>query len=88
MQPEIAQSSEEQPGTGARIGAGFLNIVYVPGRALICGAGSIAAGAMMLVTLGSAYREATSFFKEGCLGRWTVSPAEVANAPKSVQFEY
>ena len=89
MQPDsVVEGSGPVAGTGARIGAGVLNVVYVPGKAIVCGAGTIVAGVMMLATFGSAYREATSFFKEGCSGAWLLTPADVAAVPKRSQFEY
>jgi hypothetical protein len=42
----------------------------------------------MLATFGRAYREATSFFNEGCRGAWLLTPEEVAAVPKRVQFQY
>ena len=89
MQPEVPQETAPQPpGKGAQIGAGFLNVVYVPGKAIVCGAGTIIAGGFMLLTFGSAYREAVSFFNEGCGGPWLLTAEQVAAAPKTVQFEY
>src|SRR5262245_3548040 len=64
MQPEAVEAVHEPPSRGARIGAGVLNVVYVPGKAIICGAGTLIAGGFMLLTFGSAYREAVSFFNE------------------------
>ena len=79
MQPDtLVGAGVPAPGTGAKIGAGVLNVVYVPGKAIVCGAGTVVAGVFMLATFGSAYREATSFFKEGCSGAWLVTPEEVA----------
>src|SRR5262245_13309432 len=88
MQPEAPEVVHEPVGTGAKVGAGVLNVVYVPGKAILCGAGAIVAGGLMLLTFGNAYREATSFFNEGCSGPWTVTPEQVATAPKSSQLEY
>jgi hypothetical protein len=89
MQPETVDESVTRPaGTGAKIGAGVLNVVYLPGKAIICGAGTLAAGAFMLATFGQAYREATSFFNEGCRGAWLLTPEEVAAVPKKVQLQY
>jgi hypothetical protein len=89
MQPETVDESVTSPtGTGAKIGAGVLNIVYLPGKAIVCSAGTLVAGAFMLATFGKAYREATSFFNEGCRGAWLLTPEEVAAVPKKVQFEY
>jgi hypothetical protein len=89
MQPEVqAEVSAERPGTGAKIGAGVLNIVYVPGKAIICGAGTLVAAGFMLATFGHSYQEAVSFFNEGCRGSWVLTPEQVAAVPKNVQFEY
>ena len=90
MQPPTAapEAPEVAPSTGARIGAGVLNVVYLPGRAIVCGAGTIVAAGFMLATFGSAYREAVSFFNEGCRGSWMLTPEEVAAIPKRVQLEY
>jgi len=87
LRPEMAEVPSV-PGTGAKVGAGFLNVVYVPGKAITCTAGALVAGAFMLATFGSAYREAVSFFNEGCGGSWVLTPADVAAAPKHAQFEY
>ena len=89
MQPEsVGESVTRPPGTGAKIGAGVLNVVYLPGKVITCTAGTLVAGAFMLATFGSAYREATSFFKEGCGGAWLLTPEQVAAVPRKVQLEY
>ena len=89
MQPEkVDEIVTTPPGTGAKIGAGILNVVYLPGKAIICSAGTLVAGAFMLATFGQAYREATSFFNEGCGGAWLLTPEEVAAAPNKARFEY
>ena len=88
MQPETVPDMDGvEPGVGAKIGAGVLNVVYVPGKAIICTAGTLVAGGFMLLTFGSAYREATSFFNEGCRGRWVITPEQVAAAPKRAQLQ-
>jgi len=61
-----------------RVGAGFLNVAYVPGKAIVCGLGTIASAAVMIVTLGSGYRAAVATFKEGCEGPWVLTPEHVA----------
>jgi len=61
-----------------RTGAGFLNVVYVPGKAIVCGLGSVASFGVMLLTFGTAYRAAVSTFKEGCGGTWVLTPEHVA----------
>ena len=89
MQPEMVDEIvTTPPGTGAKIGAGVLNVVYLPGKAIICSAGTLVAGAFMIATFGQAYREATSVFNDGCRGAWLLTPEEVAAVPKRVQLEY
>jgi hypothetical protein len=61
-----------------RVGAGFLNIGYVPGKAIVCTLGTVASVAVMIVTLGSAYRAAVDTFNEGCGGTWVLTPEHVA----------
>jgi hypothetical protein len=61
-----------------RVGAGFLNVGYVPGKAIVCGLGTVASVGVMALTLGSAYRAAIATFKEGCGGTWVLTPEHVA----------
>ena len=61
-----------------RVGAGFLNVAYVPGKAIVCGLGTVASAGVMIITLGSAYRAAIATFKEGCGGTWVLTPEHVA----------
>jgi hypothetical protein len=68
-----------------RVGAGFLNVVYVPGKAIVCGLGSVASAGVMLLTFGSAYRAAVATFKEGCGGTWVLTPEHVAGKVPPVE---
>jgi hypothetical protein len=61
-----------------RVGAGFLNVGYVPGKAIVCGLGTVASVGVMVITLGTAYRAAVATFKEGCGGTWVLTPEHVA----------
>jgi hypothetical protein len=78
----VAQLTEGAPdvevSTGDRVGAGVLNVAYVPGKAIVCGLGTVASAVVTLVTLGSAYRAAVATFKEGCGGTWVLTPEHVA----------
>jgi len=67
-----------EPTQGDAIGAGFLNVVYVPGKAILCGAGAVMATFMMLVTFGTAYPTASGLFREGCHGTWVLTPEHVS----------
>ena len=66
-----------EPTGGAKVGAGFLNVVYVPGKAILCGVGAAASTVLMLATFGSGYRAAVGLFNEGCGGRWVLTPYDV-----------
>jgi hypothetical protein len=55
-----------------------MNVVYVPGKAIVCSLGTVASAAILLVTFGSAYRAAADTFKEGCGGTWMLTPEHVA----------
>ncbi len=61
-----------------RVGAGFLNVAYVPGKAIVCGLGTLASVGVMIITLGSAFRAAKATFNEGCGGTWVLTPEHVA----------
>ena len=55
-----------------------MNVVYVPGKAILCGAGTVMATFLMLVTFGTAYSTATGVFKEGCHGTWVLTADHVS----------
>jgi hypothetical protein len=76
----VAQSdgADVEVSDGDRVGAGFLNVAYVPGKAIVCGLGTVASVGVMIITLGSAYRAAVATFKEGCGGDWILTPEHVA----------
>ncbi len=57
-----------------RVATGFLNVGYVPGKALVCGLGPVATVGLMVITLGTASRAANATFNEACGGSWTLSP--------------
>ncbi|HXJ78665.1 MAG TPA: hypothetical protein VMS64_08305 [Candidatus Methylomirabilis sp.] len=71
-------SSPYEPTQGDRVGAGVLNVVYVPGKAILCSVGTLASAGLMLLTFGSAYHDAVALFQEGCAGRWVLTPYDVA----------
>jgi hypothetical protein len=54
------------------VGAGIANIAYVPGKALVCGAGVLVGGVLMLLTLGTAYKAAAATGEDGCGGKWVL----------------
>jgi len=88
MQPAMAPDKGAEPSQGARVGAGFLNVVYVPGKAIICATGTVASGALMVLTLGSAYHDAVGIFNEGCSGKWVLRPQDVTGYQPSYEGQY
>ncbi|HVQ75429.1 MAG TPA: hypothetical protein VMT79_07810 [Candidatus Binatia bacterium] len=75
-QMESGMATEPTPGDAT--GAVFMNIVYVPGKAIVCGAGTVMATFLMLITFGSGYATAEGVFKEGCHGTWVLTPEHVS----------
>lgn len=73
-----SNAADVEVSDGDRVGAGILNVGYVPGKAIVCGLGTVVSAAVMVVTLGSAYRAAIATFKEGCDGPWVLTPEHVA----------
>ena len=78
LPPPPSFSGPYQPTQGDRVGAGFLNVVYVPGKAIMCSLGTVASAGIMLLTFGSAYDAAVGIFHEGCGGKWALTPYDVA----------
>lgn len=79
--PPPPMQTVREPGRGAAVGAGFLNVVYVPGKVIVCSAGVLSATALMLVTFGQAYGAATDIYREGCGGPWALSAYDVTRMP-------
>ena len=88
--PVVAQPSAPaatvQPSGGANVAAGFANVFYVPGKALTCAGSAVLWVAILGVTFGALYEDATHIVASGCGGKWTVQgrdlePALRAAAP-------
>jgi hypothetical protein len=73
MMPSVEPVISTEPTSGDAIAANFLNVVYVPGKAIICTAGALTSTVLMLLTLGSAYRAARGVFLEGCSAPWALT---------------
>jgi len=86
--PGLILSPPYQPTQGDQVGAAVLNIVYVPGKAILCGSGTLAGGLIMLLTFGSGYRAAVQIFNEGCAGKWALTPYDVAGKRMSDEQSY
>ena len=72
--------SEENAGAYAA-GAVAVNIFLVPGRAITCGLGGLAAGGLLFLTFGTAYRAASAVVHEGCGGKWIVTGDDLRPGP-------
>lgn len=70
--------SSNEPTPGDATAAGFLNVVYVPGKAIICTAGVVTSTVLMVLTFGSAYRAARGVFMEGCSAPWALTADHVS----------
>ena len=82
-------SGSVEPTEGDAVAAGMMNVIYVPGKAIICTVGVVASVSVLLVTFGSGYRAAKSVFNEGCGGDWILTPEHLSGKiqPKS-DLEY
>jgi len=78
LMPAVEPITSKEPTAGDATAAGFLNVVYVPGKAIICTAGVLTSTVVMLLTFGSGYRAARSVFLEGCSAPWTLTPEHVS----------
>jgi hypothetical protein len=67
-----------EPGPGDATAAGVMNVVYIPGKAIICTAGVVTSTILMLLTFGSAYRSARGVFLEGCSPPWALTADHVS----------
>ncbi len=74
LQEEMKTSdSAPAPSAAYDVGAGVVNVFYVPGKFITCGAGAGVGLAILFVTLGTGYKAAVAFGKEGCGGKWAVT---------------
>ena len=82
-------SGSVEPTGGDAVAAGMMNVIYVPGKAIICTAGVVASVGVLLVTFGSAYQHAKWVFNEGCGGDWVLTGEHLSGKiqPKS-DLEY
>ena len=78
LMASIEPISSKDPTQGDAVGAGFLNVVYVPGKVIICTAGVVTSTLLMLLTFGSAYSAARGVFLEGCSAPWALTAEYVS----------
>jgi len=78
MLPAVEPITSHDPTTGDATAAGFMNVVYVPGKAIICTAGVLTSTLVMLLTFGTGYRAARGVFLEGCSSPWVLTADHVS----------
>jgi hypothetical protein len=78
LMPSVEPITSKDPTEGDATAAGFLNVVYVPGKAIICTAGVLTSTLVMLLTFGSGYRAARGVFLEGCSAPWVLTADHVS----------
>jgi len=79
MLPPMTETvTSNEPGPGDATAAGVMNVVYVPGKAIICLGGAVTSTILMLLTFGSAYRSARGVFLEGCSPPWVLTADHVS----------
>ena len=71
----LAGPDDNRPANEA--GATAANILYVPGRAIVCGASALTAFVVMAVTFGQDYTGASEMMHGGCSGPWTLKAEDV-----------
>jgi hypothetical protein len=78
LPPSTEPVTSNEPTPGDATAAGIMNVVYVPGKAIICTAGVVTSTILLLLTFGSAYRQARGVFQEGCSSPWVLTADHVS----------
>jgi len=78
LMPSSDPVTSNEPTAGDATAAGIMNVVYVPGKAIICTAGVLTSTVLLLLTFGSAYRAARGVFLEGCSAPWALTTDHVS----------
>ncbi len=73
-----APATAAEPTDAQKAGAGLMNVFHVPGKAIVCGIGTLTTVTVLLITFGSGYRAAARVFDEGCGGDWVITPDHVS----------
>ena len=77
---DTPQASAEAE-SGSTTAAAVSNILYVPGKAIVCGLSGVAWTVTMLLTFGALYKESTNFVKGGCSGQWILTADDFKSEP-------
>jgi hypothetical protein len=78
LPPSTEPVTNQEPTSGDATAASIMNVVYVPGKAIICTAGVVTSTILLLLTFGSAYRQARGVFQEGCSSPWALTADHVS----------
>jgi hypothetical protein len=78
LMPSTEPVTNHEPTSGDATAANIMNVVYVPGKAIICTAGVVTSTILLLLTFGSAYRQARGVFQEGCSSPWVLTADHVS----------
>lgn len=62
-----------EPGPAHEMGAVVVNVVHVPGKAILCTLGGVVGFVTLIATAGSSYRTAARLMNEGCGGPWAIT---------------
>jgi hypothetical protein len=73
LMPSVEPITSKDSTGGDAVAAGFMNVVYLPGKVIVCTAGVLTSTVLMLMTFGSAYRAARGVFLEGCSAPWALT---------------
>ena len=82
-QPSASAATGQPPSGGANVAAGFANVFYVPGKAITCAGSAVLWVAILGITFGALYEDATQFVVGGCGGKWTVQGRDLEPAIQS-----
>ena len=78
--PAWAQSAppvKDSSGNNGDVAAGFSNVLYIPGKAIVCGMSGVLWLSIMLVTFGHSYDAAANFVSGGCGGKWVLQGGDM-----------
>jgi hypothetical protein len=78
LMSSVEPISSKDPTVGDAVAAGLMNVVYLPGKVIVCTAGVLTSAVLMLATFGSGYRAAHGVFLEGCSAPWVLTGAYVS----------
>ena len=88
MQEAVKTTQRTESGSRAYdVGAGFANVVYIPGKVFLCGLGVVAGVVLLVLSVGSGYRPAAAAGEEGCGGKWVLTGDDLRPMPRTDEAE-